>query len=1045
VAELLGWMGGSQADHEVDGECSEGDEEETVGHQAGGFSQVWSSPSMEAAMLQALTEFEHPTQKECQEILDCVNNSQDEENEEDRDDDGLLEAALHDDDMAYEDNVDTGTQRGHKWEHDLQWTIPQVDGADDDLYDHGNLSDHNVAKNRENGDACEDSPFPFVQREELARNQQEFQFSIPQSDGAGDEQTDSDSSRELKRMRVSFKEARRGNKKEDEKDIGKRSGWGLLPIIGVSSQSTDKSQELKEDKDSSGKQAVKLEGAQHKLGLCQRQKDANRIGDFGGSEHQRSKISDSKKRSSEVSLREMMRKQRERQLRQKESSPSRGRSIVESHGEGEHSVVAENSEPKEELMNKQEPPPSGQKIFLNQKDEEKRLQNVTHDQASPLLRDLKHIAKFGILPIVNRDIELGAISLPPKEHSKKPSSSGGTTAPHLETGQGQFVDDEISEPKSEITLQDIKVQEKDQNTCVRLGSNLLDSGDNRDCGGGKSQEGNNNLKEAVQLTLGKEYEDLFLASTNDVLKDENILNQDIQGSKGTSAQDVHRAGLMTTSVKEETGVVQDMQLVISDVVDYGTINRTTECRHYLSSLKVAVDERDIISRLHSLERPHFTRNGGYDFEHSINENHIVGEEAGPSTKHEEVILDLGKSQAGNFGGGTQMKDSNKEIEAIEPNNLMEEQQELMNNLVQYNSSLNIAEDVNIVNVVPDVDKGILPEKNGMSSKEPISMYAGDDKPELDNNDEEGNKGTTLVFTDMSGESGDSFDWGDEFGSFHKLDESDEAAEHSEDEITWFPLPNGPSEILPLAGTGGRSKLETLLPHAEKHVDDVAPMYEDVGVSPKKVVQKILRELPGAMSKADMEIDMRDTERPEVNQKAPNHGLQCIELSAGVGKVVTETHTGSVKDDHKISMSPLSRSDAPEDEIHSVRLHNNEPESTGAAEKSRLLLKAEHSSLFEEFHEREPVGALTKITYDRAYGKQLTSLLTGDNGHGIMSDNLITLKFHQKPPSREALVASSGQCGLRGVDYGGVFYGNPKDVPARPTISAGLVFDGKSML
>lgn len=1044
MAELLGWMGGSQADREVDEECSEGDEEETVGHQAGGFSQVWSSPSMEAAMLQALTEFEHPTQKECQEILDCVNNSQDEENEEDRDDDGLLEAALHDDDMAYEDNVDTGTQRGHKCEHDLQWTIPQVDGADDDLYDHGNLSDHNVAKNRENGDACEDSPFAVVQREELARNHQEFQFSIPQSDGAGDEQTDSDSSRELKRMRVSFKEARRGNKKEDEKDIGKRSGWGLLPIIGVSSQSTDKSQGLNEDKDSSGKQAVKLEGAQHKLGLCQRQKDANWIGGFGGSEHQRSKISDNKKRSSEVSLRAMMRKQRERQLRQRESSPSRGRSIVESHGEGEHSV-AENSEPKEELMNKQEPPHSGRKILLNQNDEEKLLQNMTHDQASPLLRDLKHIVKFGILPIVNRDVELGAISLPPKEHSKKPSSSGGTIAHHLETGQGQFVDDEISEPKSEITLQDIEVQEKDQNTCVRLGSNLLDSGDNRDCGGGKSQEENDNLKEAVQLTLGKEYEDLFLASTDYVLKDENILNQDIQGSKGTSAQDVHRGGLMTTSVKEKTGVVQDMQLVITDVVDYGTVNRTTECRHYLSSLKVAVDERDISSRLHSLERPHFTRNGGYDFEHSISEDHTMGEEAGPSTKHEEVFLDLGKSQAGNFGGGTQMKDLNKEIEAIEPNNLMEEQQELMNNLVQYNSSLNIAEDVNLVNVVPDVDRGILPEKNGMSFKEPISMYAGDDKSELDNNDEEGNKGTTLVFTDMSSGSGDSFDWGDEFGSFHKLDESDEAAEHSEDEITWLPLPNGLPEILPLAGTGGRSKIETLLPHAEKHVENVSPMYKEVGVSPKKVVEKILKDLPGAMSKADMEIDMRDTERPEVHQEAPGNGLQCIELSAGVGKVDTETHIGSIKDDHKTSMSPLSRSDAPEDEIHSVRLHNNEPESTGADEKSRLLLKAEHSSLLEEFHEREPVGALTNITYDRAYGKQLTSLLKGDNAHGIMSDNLITLKFHQKPPSREALVASSGQCGLRGVDYGGVFYGNPKDVPARPTISAGLVFDGKSML
>lgn len=75
VAELLEWMGASQ-EHES------GDELDEEAYEIRrGLSQPWESPSMEAAMLQALSRFEQATQKECREILDCVNHEEGEEDE----------------------------------------------------------------------------------------------------------------------------------------------------------------------------------------------------------------------------------------------------------------------------------------------------------------------------------------------------------------------------------------------------------------------------------------------------------------------------------------------------------------------------------------------------------------------------------------------------------------------------------------------------------------------------------------------------------------------------------------------------------------------------------------------------------------------------------------------------------------------------------------------------------------------------------------------------------------------------------------------------
>jgi hypothetical protein len=58
------------------------------------------------------------------------------------------------------------------------------------------------------------------------------------------------------------------------------------------------------------------------------------------------------------------------------------------------------------------------------------------------------------------------------------------------------------------------------------------------------------------------------------------------------------------------------------------------------------------------------------------------------------------------------------------------------------------------------------------------------------------------------------------------------------------------------------------------------------------------------------------------------------------------------------------------------------------------------------------------------------------------EKLIPVQYHREPPKKAALLANLDQYGLKPVEYRGAFYGNLKDVPPWPMISAGLIFDGK---
>ncbi|GBG78283.1 hypothetical protein CBR_g26314 [Chara braunii] len=57
--------------------------------------------------------------------------------------------------------------------------------------------------------------------------------------------------------------------------------------------------------------------------------------------------------------------------------------------------------------------------------------------------------------------------------------------------------------------------------------------------------------------------------------------------------------------------------------------------------------------------------------------------------------------------------------------------------------------------------------------------------------------------------------------------------------------------------------------------------------------------------------------------------------------------------------------------------------------------------------------------------------------------LYVFRYAKLPPTRMEVIASLDKYKLKEVDYGGVFYGDPKDVADRPTVFAGIEFNVKS--
>ncbi|KAL3678075.1 hypothetical protein R1sor_021031 [Riccia sorocarpa] len=132
VAEFLRWMGATQfeVDDQEDGDPEKKDRQLTQM----AFSQIYSSPGMDAALLKALADYENATEQECQEILDCVDESVDDQEDSDHVDHGTKEEGEDNDTVNRPPNY---RRQSHQPQAESDRdrappSIPQTDGAGDD-------------------------------------------------------------------------------------------------------------------------------------------------------------------------------------------------------------------------------------------------------------------------------------------------------------------------------------------------------------------------------------------------------------------------------------------------------------------------------------------------------------------------------------------------------------------------------------------------------------------------------------------------------------------------------------------------------------------------------------------------------------------------------------------------------------------------------------------------------------------------------------------------------------------------------------------------
>ncbi|KAL2641863.1 hypothetical protein R1flu_009450 [Riccia fluitans] len=131
VAEFLRWMGTTQleVDDQEDGDSEK--KESQLTQMA--FSQMFSSPGMDAALLKALADYENATEQECQEILDCIEPM--DEQEEDADHDITTKEEGNDNGMAHKPPEYRHLSPHFRAENEGNLApscIPQTDGAGDD-------------------------------------------------------------------------------------------------------------------------------------------------------------------------------------------------------------------------------------------------------------------------------------------------------------------------------------------------------------------------------------------------------------------------------------------------------------------------------------------------------------------------------------------------------------------------------------------------------------------------------------------------------------------------------------------------------------------------------------------------------------------------------------------------------------------------------------------------------------------------------------------------------------------------------------------------
>lgn len=1053
MAELLEWMGVSQehdrgaSDDEVDVEALE---------IRRGFSQTWESPTMEAAMLQALSKFEQATQKECQEILDCVNNDDCEEDDGEED----LEAALLEIDLEDVAIV----QRGRRGTGGLPSDIPQVDGASDaceiesshDLFDRYNehLNTLNIGAVTRDPHVIfgVDEPLDTVQRN-LEQHRQ-FLQRIPQNDGADDDETEPDFVPEPKRMRLGLHRSTTGSKKDSqdrkEKDIPKRPMWGLLPLVGGSSQPTVVKQDKKEQRVC---KRLMPEAARHRNEGSDRPcKEASRVVELAGRGQRGELPTDEKSKDSEVSLRAMMRRKRERRLRSKESSISGGSSIVGSQSEGEQSfggmgiVKSESSLPEDSESQEWQNIAFSRLLNLAKVKNEEEVEEMVTGQNKTQSQDMRQTSKFRVLPLVNRDPE----QLARASQDVKTESGGGTSLQRVGIDAICPGEDGVYEFESRSTAQRLersKLPLKIEDLSVKWDYNVHEIGDDRDCGGGEKPHAETGgstsiqvqsqilgeevlLGEDVQLTQSKESKDLRLASNLGLVGEV----EDCEDMDVVSAADVHiNIKLVEVPRSSWAEVVNE---IVSAKVTLRSLQPSNSDRKLSEDIGIATSQRNawsgakddcVVESLPSEVLSSQRLDLGSD-EVLERETHFIETQL---VEH-EILLGLKRHEVTYMAASLATESVEDEFIGTF---LVEGREDLVDDLLQANISVNLNTDV--------VSDKMERSTNEESKESPSKLVANDNYEAGSYKEGNGVIKVTeiteagLLFTDMSDVSEDSFDWGDEFGSSHKLDDSDEGACASEEEDFRARLPDNSSDIRP---------------EFTSHADGVVPALKEPIF--RNAPQDVLSE---AHTNMDSLVEASEAQQfpatiENVNTTGMSTGLSGA-YSAGsfVGSVLGEEKaTEGVSEEcteklKKISPSKSISQTKPGigisnltsvtdyDKFSPLRLIVGQPEST-------------HNSVY-PVQGGDDNGGESEAVFDNAIsGKSECKSSAAErgeySGQEVEGDILVPIKFYQKPPSRDALMGTLGQYNLRGVDYGGVFYGNSKDVPGRATVSAGLIFDGE---
>jgi hypothetical protein len=1031
VAELLRWMGASLDDCGGDDSCSKDEQ----GHEAYDLSQVWGSAGMEAAMLQAISEYETETHQECQAILECVDDDDETDTEENVED--LFEAVL-------ENNEGFGRI-----------------GAS---------------------------------REQFRNQVPESSFQIPQIDGAGDDDVaESASSPIRKRLRNCVKDSPCQVGKEgcnihgQEAQRRVQSAWGSLPITFVPLGCKNERQVSRTER-TIPHQAVRCpcESSSH---FPQHDKVEVSHTDASGpviSQEYR-EVSKEVETGKEVSLRSLMRRQRKRQPHhQRKCSPSRGPSSRDSHSEGEHSseVVAGNLVKTEfggcmdtifpdaviadeEVSQKHAVPAAGLGRYHGiQKSSEK----LSQDQRNLVRKEGRRLPTFAVLPVVNMGTEPDSADLQPRKHMLYKAQKSPT--------KGQFSGKDPRDRPLEDQLpfessgeyQHIQLDSevnKNQEHCGEWGFGLLQSGDHRDCGGGsqscvkitasrvleRERHQFATLSEGETVSplhpFSKEYHDLHLASSlgltaTNIFTSENpeldikdylsaaaavkpLMDTALGSSHASQRLLVHEGKLDTSPYTP--GFLEEMETQTSAggeppedgalaspvgtiVLDPVTNDPDGGRRHIVtqSNLLIVghVDGEPNVEEEILLE----AAEEGIVIEQPLSSGRQLLPIVDQEVERGEVSIGQSKAPAGQISNDNMriadesgMRSSGSYLVHAELEPRVQEDVKLQadktqmglcfNNAVEASRGQNSNNGMAIVKQVAKVDSALLTVPTELDFRLHHLVETGCDGPlggAYKSQHQVSDKSKQLIhFTDISDESScDSFDWGDDGGDFSmSLGRGHE--EDSEDESLWYPRtgrgPDTYNDIeLEMENTVVVTATMATVSNEEKHKASLFAALETTSVSLE--ANRVVSDVPINSGRSLLVV-------PD---------LRMSELPIPLDLVVLPEYK-----------SPCYTT--PEQEPHELEQQQPVPLPNVSERK--------HGGKKVSFSEPSVIwNAQINTTKEK-------------------EEKLIPVQYHREPPKKAALLANLDQYGLKPVEYRGAFYGNLKDVPPWPMISAGLIFDVKS--